>query len=158
MRTKNVAGPEEERIRRILSKVAEYNQTMYEYGKNVRCYGTSQDLRIDQTHIIDYIGKNPKCKLRDIAVATDNSLPTVSLQIKRLMRLSLVEKRRSEQNQREITLDLTEDGRRVFNFHENLDRKWAECFSERLSGFDEQELDTILRFLEIVSDHELNNI
>ena len=142
----------------IIAMIAAYNSDMYEYGKNVRCYGTSQELRIDQTHIIDHIGKNPDCNLKDIAEATDNSLSTVSLQITRLIRLGLVKKQRSKYNQREIVLSLTEDGQKVYEYHENIDKKWAERFLSRLEEFDDGEIAVIERFLDIIQDPNLNNI
>ena len=104
----------------IIEKLTAYNRRMYDYGKNVRHYGTDQELRIDQIHVIDYIGRHPGCHLGAIATDTDSNLPTVSLQVKRLIKLGLVSKKRSEQDQREITLSLTDEGTAIFQYHKEM--------------------------------------
>lgn len=143
----------EQLILDIIVNVAEYNRRMYDYGKNVRHYGTDQELRIDQIHIIDYIGRHPGCRLGSIAADTNTNLPTVSLQVKRLIKLGLISKKRSDQDQREIILNLTDDGLTVFNYHNEMDEQWMSSFSELLSTFNAEELTFINSFLKIL----LNN-
>ncbi len=143
--------------KQIICQISEYNQKMYEYGKNVRTYGTQQELRIDQTHLIDFVGDNPNCRLCDIAAAMDMNVSTISLQVKRMIKLGLLTKKRSEQNQREIVLSLTQDGQSVFEYHKTLDERWASAFTNRLSSFTLTELDTIQRFMSILlDDHSMN--
>ena len=143
----------EQLILDIIVNVAEYNRRMYDYGKNVRHYGTDQELRIDQIHIIDYIGRHPGCRLGTIAADTNTNLPTDSLQVKRLIKLGLISKKRSDQDQREIILNLTDDGLTVFNYHNEMDEQWMSSFSELLSTFNAEELTFINSFLKIL----LNN-
>lgn len=134
-------------IPNIIENLTLYNRRMHDYGKNVRHYGTEQELRIDQIHIIDYIGRHPGCRLGSIAADTDNNLPTVSLQVKRLIKLGLVNKKRSEQDQREIILNLTSEGNTAFEYHNEMDQQWITSISELLSTFDSEELSSINSFL-----------
>lgn len=138
----------------IIEKLTAYNRRMYDYGKNVRHYGTDQELRIDQIHVIDYIGRHPGCHLSAIATDTDSNLPTVSLQVKRLIKLELVSKKRSEQDQREITLSLTDKGTTIFQYHKEMDRQWISSFSELLSTFTYEELSSINLFLKTLLDNK----
>lgn len=140
----------------IIEKLTAYNRRMYDYGKNVRHYGTEQELRIDQIHVIDYIGQHPGCHLGAIATDTDSNLPTVSLQVKRLIKLGLVNKKRSEQDQREITLSLTDKGTIIFQYHKEMDRQWISSFSELLSTFAYEELSSINVFLKTLLDNKPN--
>lgn len=140
----------------IIEKLTAYNRRMYDYGKNVRHYGTDQELRIDQIHVIDYIGRHPGCHLGAIATDTDSNLPTVSLQVKRLIKLGLVSKKRSEQDQREITLSLTDEGTAIFQYHKEMDRQWISSFSELLSTFAYEELSSINLFLKTLLDNKPN--
>lgn len=137
----------------IIENIACYNRRMYDYGKDVRHYGTNHDLRIDQIHIIDYIGQHPGCRLGSIATDTDTILPTVSLQVKRLIKLGLISKKRSEQDQREIILNLTDEGYTAFNYHAKMDEQWVSSFTDLISGFSDEELSTIDSFLKTL----LNN-
>ena len=134
-------------IPNIIENLTIYNRRTHDYGKNVRHYGTEHELRIDQIHIIDYIGRHPGCRLGSIAADTDNNLPTVSLQVKRLIKLGLINKKRSEQDQREIILNLTSEGAKAFEYHNEMDQKWISSISELLSTFDSEELSSINSFL-----------
>lgn len=138
----------------IIEKLTAYNRRMYDYGKNVRHYGTGQELRIDQIHIIDYIGRHPSCRLGSIAADTDTNLPTISLQVKRLIKLGLISKQRSEQDQREIVLNLTDEGNTIFNYHNEMDYQWNSSFSELLSAFDHEELSSINSFLKTLLENK----
>ncbi len=138
----------------IIEKLTAYNRRMYDYGKNVRHYGTGQELRIDQIHIIDYIGRHPSCRLGSIAADTDTNLPTISLQVKRLIKLGLINKQRSEQDQREIVLNLTDEGNTIFNYHNEMDYQWNSSFSELLSAFDHEELSSINLFLKTLLENK----
>lgn len=139
-----------ELISHIVNSLVDYNRMMYEHGRNTRCYGTQHKLRTDQIHTIDYIGRNPRCRLGDIAAATSASLPTVSLQVKRLSKLGIIRKQRSETNQREVILTLTEDGETIFHYHNCLDQQWMDAVSKELSAFSPEELSLVNRFLKII--------
>lgn len=143
-----------ELISHIIHSLVDYNRMMYDHGRNTHCYGTQHKLRTDQIHMIDYIGRNPCCRLGDIAAATNASLPTVSLQVKRLSKLGIVRKERSEANQREVILTLTEDGETVFRYHTCLDQQWMDAVSKELSAFSTEDLSLISRFLKIILKKE----
>lgn len=139
-----------ELISQIINSIINYNRKMYDAGRNTRCYGTQHKLRTDQIHTIDFIGQNPCCRLRDIAAATNAAIPAVSLQVKRLSKLGLITKERSEENQREVILTLTEDGETVFRYHNNLDKQWMDAVAKELSVFQADELSLIHQFLNIL--------
>lgn len=146
----------EKKALQIIEQIFDYNHRMYDYGKDIRCYGTPQKLRIDQIHVVDYIGRHPGCRLSDIAAAINYNLSTVSLQVKRLIKLDLVRKERSAQNQREIILSLTEDGEAAFKYHTEIDEHWVSSMKKELSVFREEELISIGRFMDIMLDDNLN--
>lgn len=137
----------------IITKLTAYNRRMFDYGNNVRHYGTNQELRIDQIHVIDYIGRHPGCHLGAIAADTDANLPTISLQVKRLIKLGLISKKRSEQDQRKIILNLTDEGNTIFQYHKEIDRQWVSSFSKLLSTFDSEELASVVSFLKTLLEN-----
>lgn len=141
---------ENDLISEIIDHLTTYNRSMYEYGKNTRHYGTDQELRIDQIHVINYIGHHPGCRLGAIANDTDSLLPTVSLQVKRLIKLGLVQKKRSNSDQREVILNLTPEGITIFEYHLKMDQEWFDFFSKLLSSYKEEELTYINHFLKML--------
>lgn len=135
------------RIQETISLIMKYNRQMYEYGKDFRSYGTDKMLRVDQMSIINLIGDNPKCNLKLIAQSTDSNISTVSLQVARLVKLGLLEKHRSSMNQREIVLNLSDEGMKAYEFHKKLDQNWSDTVASLLSGYTEEELSVITSFL-----------
>ena len=137
-------------ISEIIEHLTTYNRLMYDYGKDTRHYGTDQKLRIDQIHIVDYIGKHPGCSLGAIADDTDSLLSTVSLQVKRLIKLGLIQKTRSKSDQREVILTLTPEGITNYKYHEKTDQEWVDFISELLSSYQDEELTNINSFLKML--------
>lgn len=134
-------------IQEVISLIMKYNRQMYEYGKDFRSYGTDKLLRVDQMSIINLIGGHPQCNLKLIAESTGSNISTVSLQVARLVKLGLVEKHRSDMNQREIVLSLSPEGAKAYSFHNKLDEDWSEAVAALLSGYGDDELKVIRGFL-----------
>ncbi len=141
-----------ERIQEILNLIAQYNRKMYKYGREFRSYGIKQLLRQEQIHLIEFIGKNPGCNLRFLSEQTGASVATVSLQIDRLRQIGLVAKRRSSVSQREVEINLTEEGNRAFLFHEKLDNDYFSRSTQQLNRYSDAELQTIHSFLNELFD------
>ena len=138
----------EQQIEKISAMLAAYNRSMYEYGKEYRTYGTEHLLRHDQVHLLNYIGNNPDCNLRYLADTTGLGLPTVSLQIKKLEKMGLVVKRRADANLRELEINLSEAGQKVFDYHKQLDMDFdAAVTAQMVSQYSEAELDLIHDFV-----------
>lgn len=149
----------EQQIGRVLSLLAAYNRTQYEYGKEYRKYGTDHLLRHDQIHLINHIGQNPDCNLRYLADTVGLGLPTVSLQIKKLEKMGLVTKRRSDASLRELQLNLTEAGWTIFRYHEQLDENFIADTTAAMKGrYSQEELDLIRDFVEHILMNKDNQI
>lgn len=136
-----------ENIEEILTVLARYNRKMYAYGRDYRQYGTEHQLCQEQIHLISKIGHNPGCNIQFLADQTCAVVPTVSLRVNRLEKLGLICKRRSLSSQREVEINLTEEGQRAFLFHEALDDKYFSHAAQDLDKYSDQQLDTILDFL-----------
>lgn len=120
---------------------------MYEYGKAYRNYGTEHKLRQEQIHMIDLIGSNTDCNLRFLADAVGSNLATVSLQVNRLAKMGLVSKRRSNVSQRELEINLTDDGWKAFAYHRQLDDNFFSATASNLSRYSDEQLETIRDFI-----------
>lgn len=137
-----------EMIEEILENIAEYNRGKYEYGKEYRKYGTDHLLRHDQVHLINHIGQNPDCNLRFLADTVGLGLPTVSLQVKKLEKVGLVLKRRSDASLRELELNLTEAGWQVFHYHKDLDDRFITLTTAVMEKrYSDEELELVRDFV-----------
>lgn len=146
-------------IEGILEIIAEYNRRQYEYGKEYRKYGTDHLLRHDQVHLINYIGHNPDCNLRYLADTIGLGLPTVSLQVKKLEKMGLILKRRSDASLRELELNLTEAGWQIFHYHQELDGRFVTLTTAVMEKrYSLEELDLIQDFVVHILMNKENQI
>lgn len=139
----------------IIKSIAAYDRRMYHYGKEYRNYGTEHLLRVDQIHIIAIIGNHPNLNLRTLAQLTNTSVPTLSFQVNRLVALKLLRKKRAENSQREIVINLTAEGKKAYDFHRKLD---DEFFSKALDGlrkYTAEELAVIRDFMKKLDENDL---
>lgn len=139
-------------VENILGVLASYNRRMYEYGKNHRHYGTKHNLRQDQIHLLSQIGKNPDCGIQFLAQETDAGVPTVSLRVNRLEKIGLICKQRSASSQREVEINLTEEGRQAYLYHEALDDAYFSHANEDLMKYTDEELEVVLKFLNMLME------
>lgn len=139
-------------VENVLGVLASYNRRMYDYGKNYRHYGTKHNLRQDQIHLISRIGRNPNCGIHFLAQETGAGVPTVSLRVNRLEKMGLICKQRSTASQREVEVNLTEEGRQAYRYHEELDDAYFSHANGDLMQYTEEELEVILKFLNMLMD------
>ena len=134
-------------INRILSIIETYGQLTHTMAKKTRQYGTHHQLRQDQLMLIERIGSNPNCSLGYLVQAVGTGMPTVSLQIDRLIELGLVNKCRSPLNKRRIEINLTEDGSVVYNALQKNSSDFFSAVAQKLEEFSPEQLEGILKFL-----------
>ena len=134
-------------INRILSIIETYGQLTHTMAKKTRQYGTHHQLRQDQLMLIERIGSNPNCSLGYLVQAVGTGMPTVSLQIDRLIELGLVNKCRSPLNKRRIEINLTEDGSVVYNALQKNCSDFFSAVAQKLEEFSPEQLEGILKFL-----------
>ena len=134
-------------INRFLSIIETYGQLTHTMAKKTRQYGTHHQLRKDQLMLIERIGSNPNCSLGYLVQAVGTGMPTVSLQIDRLIELGLVNKCRSPLNKRRIEINLTEDGSVVYNALQKNSSDFFSAVAQKLEEFSPEQLEGILKFL-----------
>lgn len=139
----------------VLALLNSYNRRMYQYGKDTRTYGTSQQLRIDQMHLLNLVGEHPGINLRSLAQFTDTNVPTLSLQVNRLVKLGLLTKDRASASQREIVIRLTQDGEAAFQYHKQLDNNFFSRALAALDRYSESELEVIYRYMRDLEGSDL---
>ncbi len=102
--------------------------------------------------IIDYIGNNEPCNLKDIYEHTKFPPSTASRRVDELVKVGFIERTRSEEDRREIILRLSEDGHTVFKIFRDHRIKSLKQF---LKSFDSNEVENFTRVLRhLVDNHE----
>ncbi|WP_077616089.1 MarR family winged helix-turn-helix transcriptional regulator [Caenibacillus caldisaponilyticus] len=99
-------------------------------------YVYDDNLSHQAIRLLQYIEKNEKATIGDLAKHLKVSHNTASEHTKRLMKKGLVTKRRSRTDERKVFVALTEKGRNVLYRHTRLDRDKLRKVLENLSPSD----------------------
>lgn len=102
--------------------------------------------------IIDYIGLNDSCRLKDIYDNTRFPASTASRRVDELVKTGFVKRGRSPEDRREIVLQLTDDGKVVFKLFRDHRTKSIQQFLKSFSPKEVENFTKVLRHL--VEHHE----
>ncbi|MCK4565756.1 MAG: MarR family transcriptional regulator [Candidatus Thorarchaeota archaeon] len=100
--------------------------------------------------IIDFIGRNDSCSLKDIYENTRFPASTASRRVDELVRAGFVKRSRSPEDRREIVLQLTDDGTVVSKLFRDHRIKSMKRF---LKSFSSEEVANFVRVLHHLVEH-----
>lgn len=106
-----------------------------------------------QATLLWLVRSRPGSSLSDLAAEEGISTPALSAHVDRLVRLGLLERRRSEVDRRRVSLEVTEGGTRVLRSVRERRTAWL---ASRLATLDERELAAVERALPAL--HELTTV
>ena len=113
-------------------------------------YGTETFYHRLEIHLIDTIGRREGINITELALVHGITKSAVSQAVKKLERKGLVERYRMPDNQKEVLLRISGEGRSAFEahmaFHETVERPLL----EGLSGLSEEEAGGIEKLLDLL--------
>ena len=123
----------------------------YEVFTDLQCFILANMNRSDingvtATHynIIEYIYRNDKCIVKEIAKAFNISPPAISKQLKFLIEHSLIEQQQSSLDRRIFNLSVTDKGKFIIDNSENFRETIAKTASKTLTKDDLKNLTELL--------------
>lgn len=106
-----------------------------------------------EIHCLDYIGKNAGSNVTRLADAFYMTRGAISKMTKKLMEKELVQSYQKPENKKEIYFRLTEQGKEVFNIHQNLHREFQTRDKAVFDQFTDEQLEIMLDFVRVYSEH-----
>jgi DNA-binding MarR family transcriptional regulator len=103
-------------------------------------YGTGDYLSPVEAHTIRAVADNQGLNLTSLAEDMNVTKATMSERVKKLCKLKLLRKSRALDNQKEILITLTEQGRIVYEGHEEMHRKVFELLASEYGDETEEKL------------------
>ena len=100
--------------------------------------------------LMEYVAAHPGCGVKQLAEGVGLAAPTVSVGVKRLEELGVVERQPDPADGRAVQLFLTDKGRKL---HEQVLEFRMRAFSRLLEGLQPEERDELIRLLEKALDH-----
>lgn len=126
-------------------------KNFYEVFTDLQCFILANMNRSDingvtATHynIIEYIYRNDKCIVKEIAKAFNISPPAISKQLKFLIEHKLIEQRQSSLDRRIFNLSVTDKGKFIIDNSENFRETVAKKASKTLTEDDLKNLTELL--------------
>lgn len=108
-----------------------------------------KDITNNDMHIIEAIGTGEGNNMSSIAKKLNITVGTLTSSINRLVNKKYVQRCRSEEDRRVVTVKLLEKGIRAYEHHADYHRQMTEAVLERL---DEDEIPVLMKMLEGISE------
>lgn len=126
-------------IQNVVNSINEFSDFVGEYNDKPHIYGKEVLYKVE-CHTLQYIGRNKDANVSGIALSTKRTKGAVSKIVAKLCKRGLVQKTVNTYSKRVVNLSLTEAGRKVYLWHEQLDNRVNKTFEQILSSYTAQQL------------------
>lgn len=106
-----------------------------------------------EIHCIQYIGNNPNSNVTKLANAFYMTTGGITKLTQKLIKKNMIETYKSADNKKEIYFQLTVQGRKVYEIHEELHKEFHERDEMIFKQITEEEYNFLLRFAAIYNHH-----
>lgn len=108
-----------------------------------RRYGTDDLLYAAEVHMITAIGTHENITVTGLAKLTGITKGAVSQTLSKLSDKSLIEKHITEKRRNEVKISLTEKGRQIFQYHQDMHKSSRDKIYAQLYTLDDKAMETI---------------
>ncbi len=126
----------------IMDTLYELSREISEYESIPRQYGTDDEIFMVEAHTINLIGENSSITISEIAKMSNKTKGAISQMVEKLINKEIVFKVKDSSDQRRVFLNLTEKGKRIFDYHKKLDEKEYSKIIKKLNHFTYDEFET----------------
>lgn len=106
-----------------------------------------------EVHCIEYIGRNADANVAKLAESFFMTTGAMSKMTKKLIEKGVIESYQKPENKKEIYYKLTEQGKVVYNIHEELHKEFQERDKPVFEQVTDEQFDGMLSFVEKYSRH-----
>ncbi|MBS3681239.1 MarR family transcriptional regulator [Ornithinibacillus massiliensis] len=136
-----------------LIKEREASQKRRSFSRTDKEDSIIQDWTLTQLHIVSAIKAQGSANNTSLSKTLNVSKPAITKAIRKMLENNVVVESRQEENQKEVYYLLTDYGEQLARIHERLHEQARNRYLSLLDNFDEEELETIITFLKLVTDN-----
>lgn len=136
-----------------LIKEKEASQKRRSFSKTDKEDSIMMDWTLTQLHIVSAIKAQGSANNTSLSKMLNVSKPAITKAIRKMLEKNVVVETRQEENQKEVYYLLTDYGEQLAKIHERLHEKARNRYLSLLDNFNEEELETIITFLKLVTDN-----
>lgn len=109
--------------------------------------GSCSNISLTQCHTVVEIGRTPGINLRTLSYLLDLDMSTMSRCIESLVKKDLVNRKNAAEDRRCVNLELTDQGKRLFNtIEKDMNNKFFQIFNR----IPDDQRNTVLNSLDII--------
>ncbi|MWV47609.1 MarR family transcriptional regulator [Paenibacillus sp. HJL G12] len=112
-----------------------------------------RDYKPSEVHCIESIEKNEDSNVTKLAESLYMTSGAISKITKKLMKKGIIESYQKPDNKKEIYFRLTEQGKTIYQIHEDLHKEFQERDKAVFEQVTEEQFDSMLKFMEKYSRH-----
>ena len=112
-----------------------------------------KEFKSYEVHYIEYIGKNPDTNVTKMAESFYMTRGAISKMTKKLISRGIIESYQKLDNKKEVYFRLTEQGKKIFDIHEELHKEFQERDKIVFEQITKEQLDNMLCFVDRYSKH-----
>ncbi|MGG4212407.1 MarR family transcriptional regulator [Paenibacillus sp. FSL L8-0638] len=106
-----------------------------------------------EVHCIEYIERNVDSNVTKLAESLYMTTGAISKITKKLIKKGIIESYRKPDNKKEVYFRLTEEGKVIYNIHEELHKEFQERDKAVFEQVTEEQFNSMISFLEKYSRH-----
>ncbi len=157
-RVENISKEKLNTIHTLLGKFINGADSYAYYAKVPRTYGTDDLLYMRETHFIQVAARLENPEIGEIAKQLKVTPGAASQTATKLESKGLLTRRKSPADSRVVICELTEKAKTINEFHEQKDNREFLKLADELSDFDDDDIEKIFEFLDIISVFFKNGI
>jgi len=138
----------DEKEKKFKEVISQFTKAMHRFRKMEETpmdFGSGDILYRSEIHAIEAIGLNHGANLTELAAGLEITKGTLSQLMSKLVKKGLALKKKGERNDKEISLELTEKGKKAFEGHQSFHREiyleftktYHEVSLEQLDAFED---------------------
>ncbi|MGL4989616.1 MAG: MarR family transcriptional regulator [Sarcina sp.] len=137
-------------FRNLFNKMASLNKLKMEVAL--------KDYKPSEIHCIEFIGENVDSNVTKLAESFYMTRGAISKLSKKLIEKGYIESYQKPDNKKEVYFRLTKQGKEIYAIHENLHREFHKRDKSVFDKVNDDEFDSMLRFIENYNNHLDNEI
>jgi MarR family transcriptional regulator, teicoplanin-associated locus regulator len=138
----------ENKFRNIIEQLSKMSGTFSLLEAKPRNFGCRHMLHYVEVHLIEAIECASRANVTDLSQQLGVTKGAVSQKISKLCKMDLVCKKKDQGDQRNVSISLTKEGRKVFNEHKKFHHTFFKLFAEKNKNLSIQELNDFEKKLE----------
>src|SRR5438309_7478272 len=136
----------EEIFYEMIETIYEMSRKLSVYDNAPRMYGTEDELYVVEVHTIDLIGIHTITTISELSTLTKKTKGALSQMVDKLIKKDLVIKYKNPNDNRQVMIELTDKGKKIYEFHRKLDKQ---TYSKYLEGLTQYSTEDFLNYIKI---------